>query len=458
VQENVFAYSNGVGFGETVEERGMVFYNNAYQSASGWITHSLQSMVKEADGSKHLANRSVAEALGLKGYGDEYCLFREQRSGLWFIRSGRDICDRGLFVSLQGYECQVLLDFKNVYDSADGTGKWAALCKELGGRGVPDIDQALWDVFLRDLYAAFEEAASPAFFKDIADYTGQTGIKRGRRAQAKRGEKKKVLKLSTILQEHKAAVMGYYQVLDAFLRGNYGAQSILNSPGARGPKRQKDTWLVRGWNSFYRRVLALEPVLKEGVYARLRFIMGRSTDAVPLLAGWALLAAFADAAGKRTKPENVGRLITTWRFDRRLAGILSLQGHGDFAALHQKVLVLLDLMQLTPGEEHGDDGGEQSPKERAAEVVETLAASPSAPVTLGVNTFEGVRWFNKERTECAIHWASIAAVLYAGDTPEKACKVTAKLMKTGVQAGYKLDNWLRLLRPKGKQHDKPKKA
>jgi hypothetical protein len=155
VNENVFAYSNRAG-----NERALVFYNNAYSQASGWIREG-SANIPQKDGTTR--RDSLCQALGLHGEGRYFALLREQRQNRWFIRSSKDIAERGFFVSLNGYEAQVFLDIHEVEDAAPGTAeyrwdaRWSKLNAELNGRGVEDLHGALQDIFLGDLYAPFVE-------------------------------------------------------------------------------------------------------------------------------------------------------------------------------------------------------------------------------------------------------------------------------------------------------------
>ncbi|HNY23121.1 MAG TPA: alpha-amylase family glycosyl hydrolase, partial [Treponemataceae bacterium] len=114
VNENVFAWSNRAG-----TERALIMYNNKFARASGWIKVSAASLDKKPDGSKELVQKTLAEGLALTVRDDRFCLMREQRSGLWFIRNTRDIAERGLFATLDGFQTQAFVDIREV-DDADG--------------------------------------------------------------------------------------------------------------------------------------------------------------------------------------------------------------------------------------------------------------------------------------------------------------------------------------------------
>ena len=150
VNENVFAYSNGCG-----NERVFVVYNNKYDRAYGWIKQSDPYAVKTGKGDEtKLISRSISEGLNLNGEDDKYCIFRENRSNLWFIRKSSEICEKGLFVMLNGFEYQVYMDVHQVTDEEDH--RYKILCEHLNGAGCEDIESAWQEIIYADLYTAME--------------------------------------------------------------------------------------------------------------------------------------------------------------------------------------------------------------------------------------------------------------------------------------------------------------
>lgn len=160
VNENVFAYSNRAG-----NERAVVFYNNKYERASGWIKQSCEYAVKTGENIK-LQSRSIAEGLGLTDEPDNYLIFREQRSGLWYVRKSSDICHNGLFLSLNGFESQVLLDIIQLRDTEDK--KYSILCSELNGRGCYNLDEEWDEIRFKELYKALGEFVDDKFFAGLS--------------------------------------------------------------------------------------------------------------------------------------------------------------------------------------------------------------------------------------------------------------------------------------------------
>ncbi len=176
VDENVFAFSNGTG-----STRSLIVYHNRYAETSGWIRDSVAYAVKDAEGSKRLVRRTLAEGLGLgDGPADaRWLAFREQRSGLEFLRPVAELRDRGLHVQLHAYQSLVYWDLREL---TDATGVWARLAERLDGRGVPSLEGALRELQLTPVHDALRAAiAEPSrvaverLVATVAEATGTDG-------------------------------------------------------------------------------------------------------------------------------------------------------------------------------------------------------------------------------------------------------------------------------------------
>jgi hypothetical protein len=143
VSENIFAYSNSSNNGESA----LVIYNNFWEEDSGWIDESPVN-IPQKDGTTR--RDKLAQALLLHNDGAYFTLLREMRSGLWFIRSSKELYEKGLFISLHGYQSQVFVDVKEVSDGVNSY--WASLNHSLNGCGVIDPDDALQDLVYSELY------------------------------------------------------------------------------------------------------------------------------------------------------------------------------------------------------------------------------------------------------------------------------------------------------------------
>ena len=161
VNENVFAYSNSIH-----NEHGLVIYHNKFENASGWIKISAAYSVKTGSGEERmLSQKSLGDALHLHHEPHYFVIFRDHVSGLEFIRRSRNIHEQGLFVSLAAYQYQVFWDFREVEDNV--WQHYANLEAYLGGRGVPSIDEALKETFLKPIHQAFKKLANKEMFERL---------------------------------------------------------------------------------------------------------------------------------------------------------------------------------------------------------------------------------------------------------------------------------------------------
>jgi hypothetical protein len=140
VNEDVFAYSNRTATGE----RSLVVYHNKYADTRGWIKTSAAYMDKA---SGNLLQKTLAVGLDLPNGLSDYVTFRDYVTHLEFIRSCQELVQEGIFVMLEGYQCQVFLDWRFVSGE-----QWKTVCEALKGAGVESI-QAKFD----ELFAVKEE-------------------------------------------------------------------------------------------------------------------------------------------------------------------------------------------------------------------------------------------------------------------------------------------------------------
>jgi hypothetical protein len=120
VNEDVFAYSNRFR-----DERGLIVYHNRYADTRGWVKTSAACIDK---GSGNLIRKDIAEGLGLPQ--DGYVIFKDYATQLEYIRSSREIWEKGIYVELGAYQCHAFMDWrfvegddwKSVYDQLNGAG------------------------------------------------------------------------------------------------------------------------------------------------------------------------------------------------------------------------------------------------------------------------------------------------------------------------------------------------
>jgi glycosidase len=159
VDENVFAYSNRSGI-----ERALVIFNNRYGNTHGTVDYSAAYADKGAGG---LRQRRLREGLGLTGDESVILSFRDSLTGLEYLRRGGQVVNHGLTLSLNGYQCHVFLDWREL--RATARQPWDVLCDQLNGAGVASLDDALVNLELRPVHQALRLELDSGIVRLLAD-------------------------------------------------------------------------------------------------------------------------------------------------------------------------------------------------------------------------------------------------------------------------------------------------
>jgi hypothetical protein len=112
-----------------------------------------------------VSGKSLAAGLGLHAGEDDWLVMRDSRSGLEYLRSQRELAERGLQLMLHAYETRVYSEIRDVHD-ADG--RYAHLAAWLSGGGVPSIDGAMLELELQPLHDALRSGNEQAALAEVA--------------------------------------------------------------------------------------------------------------------------------------------------------------------------------------------------------------------------------------------------------------------------------------------------
>ncbi len=379
VDENVFAYSNRAG-----GERTLVLYHNRYATTSGWVRTSAAYAVKEGDGEKHLEQTTLAEALNISADADRYLLFRDTVGGLEYIRSCKELVEKGLFAKLNAYKSHVFVNFREVQENEYG--HYGQLHARLEGRGVPNIEEALKEQILEPVHIPLRMLVSaPAFDwlmkahhtktrKDDERVTEQVEQKmmdllRAVRTTANSDASDERL---TQIAEEAGATLDVLLDIPAALTSLDDEEMedyVLDNLEADDPFR----WgTLFGWLFTHR----LGAIVDNGEeWAKI---------SCTWIEDWLLSKVIAEALRDMgLKEEEVRRAVATTKI---------LTRHHDL---------------LTPDADASAD-----------EMLNTLLREQPTQAYLGVNRYEGVLWFNKESFEELLWWLMVATVAIAESDEE----------------------------------------
>jgi len=149
INENVFAYTNMSG-----DERSLIFFNNKYESATGYIYNSTPKLVSYNQGeNKKLETKTLSEALKIRNEDKYYYVYTDSVSRLQFIKSGREIIDRGFRINLGAFKHNAFIDFNEVYDT---DGYFEQLERSLQGNGVDNLFEMADELKFEKIHNSFK--------------------------------------------------------------------------------------------------------------------------------------------------------------------------------------------------------------------------------------------------------------------------------------------------------------
>ncbi|MCS6989975.1 MAG: alpha-amylase family glycosyl hydrolase [Chloroherpetonaceae bacterium] len=396
VNDDVFAFSN-----RYENERALAIYHNKYAETSGAIKRSAPFLDVQTG---KLVQTSIAEGLALSDDPGAFVLFRDATTGLEFLRPTRDVWTNGLRFHLRAYEHHVFLDFREVKPSA--LFPYDELWRQLGEAGVPSLQDAVLELSLRPLHAAIQEAFAPETFLSLYE-----------------GEPNAEPRLKETLRAIRDAMRAVQPDIDI-------------------PKSVIDQSLER-----YRAFCALKALGKNKKIAPdlANFINGVIFPEQPngdasgrALLGYAMLAAFNQLDNPHAK-----NLLTDFRLDKFVAKSLEQLGLAQERAQSETALtrILLDIAKTPP---------------KDPDFVPALYAALDARfanVYLGVNLYDGIVYFNKERYETLLGALVALWALETARTQRLSEKTLAPLLaaynaqcQNAIEAEFKYDHLLERLK------------
>ncbi len=393
VDENVFAYSNVFE-----NEKGLVLYHNRFSDTRGWIRTSAAYAVKpdhapQGGDEKILVQRELKDGLGLRDADGVYYIFRDSITGLEYLRNGRELCQHGFYIELGAYQYHVFMDWREVVD--DEEQRYAKLAESLKGGGVPNMDEAVREVFARPVLVPFRELANAGFYRYLLE----------QRVDAKTTELPEAL-LAEVTTKTQYVVDGIQYLLKI------------------DPAETSVPDLVR---SDFAAILQLPivadrfPLPKSRKYAAaLQYLqVDLQPESETETLGWATLFSWAavrslgraiddDAAIARSRA-----WLDEWLLGRTIAQTLLALNIADWPA--QSTVNLIKVL-VTHQHWHTAD---VPAKKRVTQLLDTLLADEDARAFLKVNLYNDIEWYNKEAFEQLL-WGLFAVAVVDTTAAEEA--------------------------------------
>jgi len=405
VNEDVFAYSNRSG-----DERALVVYNNRYAEAQGRIRTAV-GMSVETGGKRRIKHATLGESLEFKDHDGVFYLFSDQKSGLEYIRTGKDLCHHGIFIHLGAFKSNVFLNFREVHDDADG--HYQRLNAYLAGAGVPDINSAFLELYLEKLLGPFRQ---------IVDHEMILRLLKGTDEQR-----------AALLEELKDPVRRMITEAKRLANGTGDVEKIALKIVAFLTAIPKLASLADSFSTM--------PPPAQGVAAREERCFG-------ILVIWAAVHRLGAVLSPTGYGVHSRSWMDEWLLNKVIGETLRALGYDDGEARHIQNLLKI----LTECEDFGAEMSDATVFSRLAALIKT----EDVQQYLGFNVFEGTTWFNREAFASLVEWLCLISMFktladYPDDTTRakdmhKRChSVGRTLVEMATASDYKVDRFTRLL-------------
>jgi len=399
VNEDVFAYSNRFG-----DEGSLVVFNNRYSQAAGWIKNS----VGFRDNNGKVVQRTLQDGLQLKGGKNDYLIFEDVTTHLEYIRSVTSLKRDGLYVELGAYKYNVFMNFREV--RATDYKPYGELCSALNGKGTSSIEDALQDYKLRDVHAAFYEAMNAGSLRHIVGGT-EDGRLRKEREKVLAEKSEKLISAVSAYEHLKGSKTGANNEMTEF-RVLQDLRKILDelkaqSLSARLPSIEDSLF---GW-----RVIILWLLLD-----RIKEIFFDERRVIHPFEDWRLIPQVVSCFRELGLEERLAE------YESKIVGeMIELIGNEENTSLLQMII-------------------------RAMK-------RDSFRGLIGVNVYDGISWFNKERFEDFLGYLTLAVLIkeIAGISKKKSDAIkpvlkntvnaSSRIERLAAKTNYRLDDFFEAL-------------
>ncbi len=421
VNEDVFAYSNRDG-----NEMALVVYHNKFATARGWVRTSAAFSVKGEDGERILMQKNLGEGLGLRPDSNYFCIFRDQITGLEYIRNNQEMCDKGLYIELDAYKCHVFTDVRQVRDNERH--QYAELAAYLGGRGVPGIDEALWEIFLQPVHQPFKDLVNAEMFRRIMAARGGQAARPPETSGTGTGRHAEPAALPLV-----AAPDGTgegdglpdeveQKMLRLLLQVKHLAQGSGDEAAIAHDVRRKLEVILR-WPVIDGHPLVTGKSRHQRAAQYLQARLDGDPQSWGILLGWLFTHALGKVVGEEGYEQQSRSWLDEWLLGRIVTGALQDMGLDGgavgwgLAAI--KVLISHQRcyeMCTAEGRPDRSKGPLVEPK-RAYRLLESWFQDSDVQQFLRVNRYHDVLWFNKEAFDQMLGWTLTVAVIETAANP-----------------------------------------
>ena len=354
VDENVFAYSN-----EVDGERSLVIFNNRYGDTRGRI-HTSTGVISCRRKLRRAARAHFPRRWSsLAGGENTYLIARDVVTGLEHLWPCSRLRNGGMELELGAYRLHCFLDFREVVSDEDHP--WAELADELGGRGTRCVDEALGVRAMAPVLGPLRRLMDASVLRGLADpEEAETAATRLRDTA--------VTEVAELVAAA-AKVAGYdgpTSAIEGAILNDLEAVLALSEHVGKRPARVDEE------------VDSPKELLLEAA---------ASPQRLAAVLVWIVARHLNRMDGRDRESAAEGTLLDRWHLGAVLAEVEGLLGLTDDAA--RWAVRAVELLSAAP------KWNEDAPV-LAGDFLEAFA-DPLGCWLLGVNTYRGERFFNRER-------------------------------------------------------------
>ncbi len=379
VNEDIFAYSNGTG-----NERVLVLYHNKYATASGWVRTSVGQLSKTG-GTRAIIQKSLGEGLGLHDDAQHFTIFRDQNTGLEYIRSSHELCINGLRVEMNAYQYHVLMNIHEVTENE--WGHYGQLATYLNGSGVPSIQEALSELVLQPIHQPYRSIANPEIFSQL-EKSRCLGP----------GDHIDILLLDQLTQRYRELL---FRIKER--TGGYGSPDEVSA----------------GFRSEMEMILQL-PVIDtlfplpnahryQAALNHLQNTLSLDPSFWITLFAWCLTHRLGDIVSVEENPSISRSWMDEWRLGKIIADVSREMGVDEAESWH-----IVNRVKLMISEQNWM---KPTSRRSAHQLVLSWLEDPEIRVFLGVNRYQGILWFNQQAFDTFLSWLYVIAIIQSGSRP-----------------------------------------
>jgi glycosidase len=372
VDENVYAFSN-----HNNGRSALVIYNNNFLATEGRIFNSVNQAVKTSK-TKSTKRIKLSKGLGLRDQKDAFVTFRDQSTGLQFLRPLSDFSENGFSIHLDGYQHHVFLDFTIVRSNAEQD--YFRLFSIIGHRGVPSLQKSIAELFLQPIIEPLNQLFNNRYFEFLIDFSNKM-------------DKDDFKKIQT----------DYSQKIENFLEGIQKIAGVSNGSKTVQKNIERTIKTVLNLNDLIKSLKIPEAKNLDRALASLSRPVGASPVNSYTLLAWAFLSKIGNLANHDDSIETTLAWIEEWHLDAVFVNTLRSIGVSEQESLRAKLFVKIAIKFQNWYTEF------KCKSEK--EILTRWFASTDVQSVLQVNRYDDTVWYNRESFSEFLSWMSVLPIL-----------------------------------------------